>query len=128
MKMIALGYSLLFMVSLGVNAQTASEYDDLYSACLDQAGSINNGVVMECSGEVAEQAEIEMMQRYNSIYARLVADSPDDAQKLESSQNAWRVYRDTQCDLAGMYVGSPMYGFCPMQLNAARALELREFD
>ena len=64
MKMIALGYSLLLMVSLGVNAQTASEYDDLYSACLDQAGSINNGVVMECSGEVAEQAEIEMTQRY----------------------------------------------------------------
>ena len=128
MRMIALGYPLLFLVSLAVDAQTPSEYDALYAKCVDKAGPINNGVVAECSGQVSEKAKIEITRRYKSIYARLLMTNLKDAQKFESSQKAWLLYRNTHCDLAGAYIGSPMYSFCPMNLNSVRALELRKLD
>jgi uncharacterized protein YecT (DUF1311 family) len=128
MKMISLGYPLLLLASLGVNAETPSEYDAMYGKCVDKAGPINNEVVAECSGQVSEKAKLEITRRYKTIYARILKEKPEDAQKFESSQKAWLLYRNTQCDLAGSYVGSPMYGFCPMTLNSARALELRELD
>ncbi|MEA5599286.1 lysozyme inhibitor LprI family protein [Rivularia sp. UHCC 0363] len=49
-----------------------------------------------------------------------------DAQQFEQSQKAWLTYRDTHCKLAGSYVGSQMYSYCPMQLNILRVTELRE--
>lgn len=120
--------SFLFLLSFHVNAQSASEYDVMYGKCIDENGPINNGVVAECSGAVSDKAKDEITHRYKSIYARLLAENPEDATRFESSQKAWLQYRNTHCDLAGAYIGSPMYGFCPMKLNSARALELRELD
>lgn len=110
------------------NAQTAPNYDALYSACVDEHGPINNAVVEVCSNQVSERAKLEITRHYQAIHARLSADHPEDAAKFEESQKAWLKYRNTHCGLAGAYVGSPMYGYCPMKLNADRAAELRELN
>jgi len=75
---------------------------------------------------VSEQAKVEMTRLYRSFYRRLLDQSPDDAAALDRAQKSWLVYRDLHCQLAGAHVGSPMYSFCPMQLNIARVNELRE--
>ncbi|RYY78125.1 MAG: DUF1311 domain-containing protein [Moraxellaceae bacterium] len=103
------------------------DYDAMYSKCTNKAGTMNNMVVSVCSNAVSTKAKQEITAHYKSIYHRLLK-YPHDAQKLESSQKAWIEYRDGHCSLAGAYVGSPMYDFCPMNLNSARALELRELD
>ena len=130
MKINMFGYPLLLLVSISATAETAldpPDYDAMYSKCVDKAGTMNNSVVYACSSVVSEKAKQEITAHYKSIYQRLLK-FPADAQKLESSQKAWIEYRDGHCSLAGSYIGSPMYGYCPMNLNSARALELRELD
>ena len=124
----SLVFSLQLILSFQVSAESPSEYDVMYDKCVTKYDHINNGVVAECSEEVSAKAKHEITRRYKSIYAKLLAESPEDARKFESSQKSWLQYRNLHCDLAGSYIGSPMYGFCPMNLNAARALELRELD
>ena len=128
MNFVPFSCAVLLLPLLTVNAQRPSEYDALYGRCLDQARPINNLVVHRCSSEVSEKAEAEINRRYKSIYAKLQSENPDDAKKFEASQRAWVQYRNSHCDLAGAHIGSPMYDFCPMRLNSARALELRELD
>ena len=137
MKVNMLGYPLLLVsfsaliaVSMSAAAQAASDppdYDAMYSKCTNKAGTMNNSVVSACSNVVSEKAKQEITAHYKSIYRRLL-EYPKDAQRLESSQKAWIEYRDGHCSLAGSYIGSPMYDYCPMNLNSARALELRELD
>ncbi len=105
---------------------SSPDYQQAYDTCLEQAGGINNGTVDACSSTVSEQAKVEMTRLYRSFYRRLLDQSPDDAAALDRAQKSWLVYRDLHCHLAGAHVGSPMYSFCPMQLNIARVNELRE--
>lgn len=118
----------LLTIALQTHADSRSEYDLMYDKCVAKIGPINNSVVTICSEAVSEKAKKEIANRYTSIHARIFADSPEDAEKLEHAQKAWIQYRNTYCNLAGTYIGSPMYSFCPMNLNTARALELRELD
>lgn len=130
MKINMFGYPLLLLVSISAIAQPASDppdYEAMYSKCASEAGTMNNSVVSACSNLVSKKAKQEITAHYKSIYQRLLK-FPADAQKLESSQKAWIEYRDGHCSLAGSYIGSPMYGYCPMNLNSARALELHELD
>lgn len=129
MKAAALtAYSFLLLASFHLNAQSTPEYGFMYSKCIDENGAINNHVVAGCSETVSDKAKSEIARRYKSIYARLLSNNPEDAGRFKSSQKAWLQYRNIHCDLAGAYIGSPMHGFCPMNLNSARALELRELD
>lgn len=128
MRTVAWVLQLLLASAFQASAENPSRFDVMYGKCVDRNGPINNSVVAECSGEVSDQAKREITSRYKSIHARLLAQSPEDAGKFESSQKAWLQYRNLHCDLAGSYIGSPMHGFCPMHLNGARALELQELD
>ncbi|MCD9031014.1 DUF1311 domain-containing protein [Luteimonas sp. Y-2-2-4F] len=110
------------------SAQSSSEYSAAYDDCVEAAGPINNAVVQVCASRVSERAKEEIEQRYRSIHARLRSSDPADADKFEASQKAWLTYRNAHCALAGSHIGSPMYDYCPMTLNSARALELRELD
>lgn len=112
--------------AMNANSHDLSDYDKQYSACVDRNGPINNSVVMICSEEVSERVKSDMNRYYKIAYARLASQSAEDAARLESAQRAWLIYRDTHSDLAGAYVGSPMYGYCPMELNKSRVDELRE--
>jgi uncharacterized protein YecT (DUF1311 family) len=123
-----IAYLFLLFTSFHVNAQSTSEYDSMYGKCVDENGPINNSVVARCSETVSNKAKSEITRRYKSIHARLLSKNPEDAGRFERSQKAWLQYRNIHCDLAGAYIGSPMHGFCQMNLNSARALELRELD
>jgi uncharacterized protein YecT (DUF1311 family) len=126
MKAVSFGF--LLLASIPAIAQASSEYDAMYSKCVEENGPINNSVVEACSTMVSEKAEEEIEKHYKSIYAWLMSENPEDANEFEASQKAWLQYRNAYCNLAGAYVGSPMYAFCPMNLDSARALELRELD
>jgi uncharacterized protein YecT (DUF1311 family) len=126
MKLASLGF--LFLASMPVIAQASSDYDSIYDKCVEKNGPINNSVVEACANMASDAAKQEITKRYKSFYDRLASESPEDAKKFEASQKAWLQYRNAHCNLAGSYVGSPMYAFCPMKLNSARALELRELD
>lgn len=99
---------------------------DYYSDCVDRADTINNGVVSHCSTVASDTYKQQITAYYRKIYSALKQSNPDDAKKFEQAQQAWLVYRDNHCALAGSYVGSPMYDYCPMLLNAARSAELEE--
>ncbi len=107
-------------------AATSLDYQQAYNDCLAKAGGINNGTVEACSSVTSEHAKAEMTRLYRAFYRKLLAENANDAARLERAQKAWLVYRDLHCELAGSYVGSPMYSFCPMQLNIDRVIELRE--
>jgi uncharacterized protein YecT (DUF1311 family) len=118
---------LLLLPSLAAAAAaTPLDHQQVYSDCLAKAGGINNGSVEACSSTASDGAKAEMTRLYRALYSRLLAENADDAAKLERAQKSWLVYRDLHCELAGSYVGSPMYAFCPMQLNIGRVIELRE--
>ncbi|VFR72578.1 hypothetical protein ISE1_2003 [plant metagenome] len=107
-------------------APPTHDYANQYDNCLTNAGGINNGTVEACSSSVDAEVKREMNATYGRLHARLKAQSPGDADKLEDTQMAWLAYRNGQCSLATTYVGSPMHGYCPMMLNIQRLEDLRE--
>lgn len=125
MQKLFLSLLLLFVYSI-VNAAENEDYQAMYSRCLKAAGPINNNTVLGCSEEISTAVKKEINSLYNELYATLTSTSVEDAAKFEQSQKAWVSYRNKHCELATSYVGSPMYGFCPMSLNIARVKELRE--
>lgn len=119
-------FLLLGPCGMAMAAPPPVDYERMYNDCLDRTGPINNGVVDACSSGTSQRVKLEMNMLYTRIHDRLSNEAPADAERLEQAQKSWLVYRNTHCDLAGAYVGSPMYAFCPMQLNIARVAELRE--
>jgi uncharacterized protein YecT (DUF1311 family) len=107
-------------------AKTQKEYQDIYDQCVDQAGTINNGVVEACTSQTSDRVKKDINRLYGIFYKRLQSEHPYDVAAFEASQKAWLDYRNQHCLLMGSYVGSPMHGYCPMTLNIERALELQE--
>ena len=105
-------------------AESNNKYDTAYKNCVKEAGPINNGVVDACSRFVSKKAKKDMNKLYNIIYNNISKQSIDDAKKFEKSQKNWLKYREAHCELMGLYVGSPSYSYCPMELNKLRVLEL----
>lgn len=117
--------ALLFMPTAMSAAKQPVDYQSLYDQCLSKAGQTSNTSVMGCSDITSDAAKKEMNSLYNTIYTTILLNNKEDAAKFEASQKSWLNYRNTHCNLAGSYVGIPMYSFCPMQLNIARVEELR---
>lgn len=115
----------LGLLSSSLWAEPNSKYDITYDTCIKKAGTINNSVVYKCSGLVSKMVKQDMNKLYDIIYNNISKQSVNDAKKFESSQRSWLKYRKNHCDLMGSYVGSPMYSYCPMELNKARVLELQ---
>lgn len=105
-------------------AAAQADEEDIYSRCINQAGGTNNAVVLGCSVSASDVYKKKINRAYQKIYTGLKADEPEEAQKLENSQKAWLAYRNNHCELMGKYVGSPMYDYCPMELNKQRSEEL----
>jgi uncharacterized protein YecT (DUF1311 family) len=107
-------------------SKQAVDYESMYAKCLSDIGKTNNSSVMGCSDITSDAAKKEINSLYNTIHATILVSSKDDAAKFEASQKSWLNYRNTHCNLAGSYIGTPMYSFCPMQLNIVRIVELRD--
>jgi len=121
------------LVVLSIILLSATSYcttkEDTYQECVEDSGTMNNAVVYECSEKSMQETDKEIEELvdviYNKIKERQLEEDHDD-QAFKESQVAWLEYRDNHCRLMGSYVGSPMYSFCPMQLNNARLVELKE--
>jgi len=113
--------ALLLILSPAVQA----DYDQQYQACLDASAMINNASVAGCAEGVSETVKKEMNRIYQQLVLKLQESAPEDAEQLETTQKAWLVYRNGQCELQGKHVGSPMYHYCPMQMNIQRVEELK---
>lgn len=116
---------LLFSYS-SVNAASNIDYQAMYDKCLKAAGPINNNAVLSCSYQTSIAVKKEINTLYSQLHAKMMSMSVDDAAKFEQSHKAWVSYRNKHCELATNYVGTPMYEFCPMNLNISRVSELRE--
>ncbi len=113
--------ALLLILSPAVQA----DYDQQYQACLDASAMINNASVAGCAEGVSETVKKEMNRIYQQLFLKLQESAPEDAEQLETTQKAWLVYRNGQCELQGKHVGSPMYHYCPMQMNIELVEELK---
>ncbi len=121
-------FALILLLPISTFAATPkrTDYTRMYDQCLRKAGAINNSSVAVCSESVSTATKTEMNALYKHFYDRLSTESAENAVKFESAQKSWLSYRNAHCALAGEYVGSPMYSYCPMQLNIQRVKELRE--
>lgn len=124
MKLAATFLVLAFPI-LANAAAKESDLSKMYDTCLKEAGPINNSVVYGCSEQVSAAAKEEVNSLYAKLHKTVSQRNPSDAEKLERSQKAWMTYRNGQCELAASYMGSPMYGYCPMQMNIQRIDELK---
>jgi uncharacterized protein YecT (DUF1311 family) len=120
--------TLIQLLPLIASAETGNKfYDELYDNCLTKEGGLNNASVEVCSNRTSKAAKSEINFLYSKVYEKLSSISTADAAKFEQSQKSWIVYRNNHCELAGNYVGSPMYAFCPMEMNVLRISELQKF-
>ena len=115
----------LYADEAGAKAKS-KDYQAVYDACVQRAGSIDNEVVAGCSERVSTQENVEMNALYLKMHGRLMGKAPADAARLEKAQKDWLSFRDVHCDLAGKYIGDPQYSYCPMKMNMERVKELRE--
>jgi uncharacterized protein YecT (DUF1311 family) len=121
---------LLLLISLPALAKPSAagknDYDLMYSTCLRDAGGARNATVAACAERVLGEAEAEITSQYQTLHRGLLKTSTSDAKELEQAQRSWLSYRNSHCKLAGKYVGSPMYAYCPMQLTIQRVKQLRD--
>lgn len=127
---VAFTVALFVATSQGVaHAQSENKYNSIYSACVQRAGGMaNNMVVYMCSDETSDKAKADINTYFNIMHKKLAQSDIEAARKLTLTQKAWLQYRNNHCQLMGQYVDSPMYSYCPMQLNIKRALELKEMS
>ena len=89
--------AILIILSPAVQA----DYDQQYQACLDASAMINNASVAGCAEGVSETVKKEMNRIYQQLFLKLQESAPEDAEQLETTQKAWLVYRNGQCELQG---------------------------
>lgn len=120
------------MMSPWANAQNEKTEQDAYSQCVDQTieelklGNINNAVVEVCSNQTKMMYEKQIVMLLDRIKQKSEEyQEPERYTDILKSQRLWKAYVDQECTLAGRYIGSPMYGFCPMQEYANRVEQLK---
>lgn len=105
---------------------TLAQEKNQYQKCLDNQESMNNSAVYSCASEEAENSEQTIQQYVQCIHTALKKEDAQHAKQFIQSQHTWEKYRDTHCALATAYIGSPMYSYCPMQMNEERAKQLTQ--
>ena len=70
------------------------------------------------------------MDKEISRLSRKISKNLDDYTKKEfnAAQQSWRVYREKQCHLESMFVGSPQGGVCMLNMTQNRLNELQSLD
>ena len=115
-------YRLIYLTSLFLYgyvsfALASSIYDEMYAECLNEFGTINNGIVFECAGRVIDKADEDLSEKIETLrQTRLL----EDFDRFLLSQRNWEQYMEIQCDMQGIYVGSPMFAYCPMEMLIKR--------
>ena len=115
-------YRLIYLTSLFLYgyvpfALASSVYDEMYAECLNEFGTINNGIVFECAGRVIDQADKDLSEKIETLRQTRLS---EDFDRFLLSQRNWEQYMEIQCDMQGIYVGSPMFAYCPMEMLIER--------
>ncbi len=111
----------LFLFGFMSFASESGTYDKMYSDCLNEFGTINNHIVFECAGRVIEQANIDLDKKIETLRQTRLS---EDFDKFLVGQRNWQQYMNIQCHIQGIYVGSPMFVYCPMQMLIKRHQEI----
>lgn len=115
---------IVVLMFFAVKAVSEEDYWDLYNKCMDNLGAPNNGNVGYCTSIINEMTA----KRIDFLIAELKPTLDEiHLNKLSSSQEAWQIYKDNQCDLQGIYIGSPMFSYCRMTMSIERILRLNMF-
>ncbi len=123
---------LLLVFSLGsIAAPEEIDYELLFDHCTKSSAELITGKLGVCSEQVSAKIDIELRDLSKKIQAKLTntenVNAKEAVNTFNISQQSWLKYKELQCKLAGEYVGSVMYTYCPMKLGIARVRELREF-
>mgnify|MGYP000223229124 FL=1 len=115
-------YRLIYLTSLFLYgyvsfALASSVYDEMYAECLNEFGTINNGIVFECAGRVIDKADKDLSEKIETLRQTRLS---EDFDRFLLSQRNWEHYMEIQCDMQGIYVGSPMFAYCPMEMLIKR--------
>jgi uncharacterized protein YecT (DUF1311 family) len=105
-----------------------NKFDAMYDDCLKEAGAVNNTSVTTCAMKTSAKSQEAIDTLYRQTHKQLLSESAKHAAKFEQSQQSWVKYRDSQCELATQFVGSPMVAYCPMKHNILRVNELQELS
>lgn len=118
------------LISVVSMTSANAELKDYYNECMSKYETINNSRLYECAGYADPKYKNAMNKAYNKIYKSLKANGRNatDADSFEKSQLGWLDYRNQQCGLEGMYIGSPAHPLCLASKNKARAEELIDFS
>jgi predicted secreted protein len=128
----------LFLLTLALTeplyAQQPTEAPDPYNECVEQTiqeqqlAGINNSVVQICSDQAKQGYEKQIVALLDQIRVQSNEwQQPERYQAILKSQRLWKAYVDQEFDNAGLYIGSPMYAYCPMQLYADRVMQLQHY-
>ena len=116
------------------SAWAHEEESDIYSQCVDKVikqqklPGINNMVVDACSNEavgIYQKQIVKLLDRIKQQSQTFA--QPERYQKIMKSQQLWKAYVDQECSNAGDFIGSPMYGFCPMEEYSLRVKQLSQY-
>jgi len=99
------------------------EYDDIYAKCVGN-NSITNTLINACAGFINHLMEKKIQHLYTDLLKKFKEDSPNSIEKLKDSQKMWQLYKDSECDLEGWAIGTPMYDLCPVEINKERIKRL----
>ena len=123
MRAVLTAITILIPLSTQVNAE--EKYWDLYDKCTSRCEATysadNTCTVGICSAEINEIAT----SRITFLVTQLETVIDDfKLDTLHNSQVSWQNYMENHCNLMGIYDGSPMFSYCPMELSIDRAEEL----
>ncbi|MBR7001292.1 MAG: DUF1311 domain-containing protein [Neisseriaceae bacterium] len=113
---------------VSTKSQQAKKYDKMVEDCISD-GSKNssgaaeyNAIFIGCHKYGAEEIDKEIARLSQNVLKDL-----DDYTKKEfnAAQQSWQVYREKQCYLESMFVGSPQWGVCMLNMTQARLNELQ---
>ena len=103
----------IFLISFISIASASSIYDEMYSKCLNEFGTINNSIVFECAGRVVDKADKDLIEKIETLRQTRLS---EDFDRFLLGQRSWEQYMNVQCNMQGIYVGSPMFAYCPMEM------------
>lgn len=115
-------------IIIPISSYAETKYETAYGKCVDEAGTMNNGVMASCSEETSELAKKDIAAFYKKIEDKAKDyDNPTEIIKiLESSQKAWIQYRNNNCTLSELI--SLHEPYCLMLINSQRAEELKNLS
>ena len=97
---------------------TKSELDKMFSNCVKDAGTFNNGVLSFCANSVKTKAQKQIKRKLSEL------GTIKDNDLVLRDQSLWYTYMQSQCELRRRFIGMPEESYCPMMKHIQRNQEL----